>query len=86
MHKTSINDLKDDLTPKIILLGKSQHGKSTLLKNMLNIDPLDAQIGNEILPYTNQIEISKEKLRGTDVSIMFIDTPGLDPTTDGPHR
>jgi GTPase Era involved in 16S rRNA processing len=44
---------------------------------MLNIDPLDAQIGNQLLPYTKSIEISSGKLRSTDVPVIFIDTPGL---------
>ena len=76
--------------PKILLLGKTQNGKSTLLINMSNPGlqketeklKYKVSIGDGVHSCTSEISFHLVTLRQTQARVIVIDAPGLDDGRD----
>ena len=76
-----------DRTPKLLLLGKTQNGKSSLLINLCHPAAQEelkkkVKVGNGMESCTKDLQFYSIILRETQERVIVIDAPGLDDGTD----
>ena len=63
-----------DQLPKILILGKTQQGKSTLIKHLDRDNKIQIGIGNGVESCTKGLNTYKIYLRGVHKEVVLIDT------------
>nr|YP_009314324.1 Translation initiation factor 2 [Liagora harveyana]SCW22578.1 Translation initiation factor 2 [Liagora harveyana] len=78
-----LNDLSEDRVPIITIFGHVDHGKTTLMDTICNINSLDAEYGG-----ITQAIVAHEVIIDQDINkkVIFLDTPGHEAFSDMRRR